>query len=429
MAATPGLRVQIVLALAGLMLLAFLPLFFAVASLTRASLLGEREQTARLATRAIGVHVTATPEPELARVLAQHAQTEGVVALVAFDDRGEVIASAGDVDEVRAMHAHGQAGEGVTLVRGAHARLLEVVAPLASPATSLGAPSPRARHASSLIARIRADDGTNREAPLVRLVALYMGIFAVALLTFAYFALTRLIVRPIESLVRATGRVAGGARVLAAPPAGARELGELGESVQTMTARLIADEDALRAKVDELTETTRRLTEARAQVVRSERMASVGRLAAGVAHEIGNPIAALLGMEDLLIDGGLDAATEKDFLARMKKETERINGVVRDLLDFSRPEEKSATAEVGSASVKETFDDVIALVKPQKTARSITIEIDADPPTLEVALASSRLTQVLLNLVLNAAFAVSKLHGEGKGGTIRLTARRRDTTV
>ena len=68
-------------------------------------------------------------------------------------------------------------------------------------------------------------------------------------------------------------------------------------------------------------------------------MASVGRLSAGLAHEIGNPLAAILGMEDLLLEGGISPEEQRDFLVRMKRETERINGVIRDLLDFARPEE------------------------------------------------------------------------------------------
>ena len=105
-----------------------------------------------------------------------------------------------------------------------------------------------------------------------------------------------------------------------------------------MAAKLIAEEATLILKVEELTDTTRRLTDTRAQLVRSERMASVGRLAAGLAHEIGNPIAALMGMEDLLLEGDLDAEAQRDFLQRMRRETERIHVVVRDLLDFARPE-------------------------------------------------------------------------------------------
>ncbi len=203
-----GLRLQIVLSLAGLMILAFVPLFFAVASLTQA-----------------------------------------------------------------AMHG---AGPAQSAVPGADAR-------------------PVLAHPSA--------DATDRTVPLVRLVALYMAVFGLALLVFAYFSLTRLIVRPVDELVAAADRVANGARTMLVPRTGARELVELSASVQSMAERLIAEEAALILKVDELTETTQRLTRTQAQLVRSERMASVGRLAAGVAHEIGNPISALIGMEELLLDG------------------------------------------------------------------------------------------------------------------------------
>ena len=104
-----------------------------------------------------------------------------------------------------------------------------------------------------------------------------------------------------------------------------------------MTTKLVADEEALRAKVAEVERYAADLARAQERLVRSERLASVGRLAAGLAHEIGNPIAALLGFEELLLMGGQDPAEQRDFLERMKKETERIHRILRDLLDFARP--------------------------------------------------------------------------------------------
>src|SRR5438128_1393117 len=83
---------------------------------------------------------------------------------------------------------------------------------------------------------------------------------------------------------------------------------------------------------------------AQRRLVRSERLASVGRLSAGLAHEIGNPIAAILGFQELLLEGGLEEAERRDFLERMKRETERIHRVVRDLLDFARPSMRDSAA-------------------------------------------------------------------------------------
>src|SRR5262245_5066429 len=87
-------------------------------------------------------------------------------------------------------------------------------------------------------------------APVVRLIALYTAV--VALLVFAYFAMTRLVVQPIDELSRAARRVAEGARRLEPPGRGARELTELGKSLALMTERLRADEEALRVKIAEI---------------------------------------------------------------------------------------------------------------------------------------------------------------------------------
>jgi two-component system, NtrC family, sensor kinase len=258
---------------------------------------------------------------------------------------------------------------------------------------------------------------------LVELVGLYMVVFGLALLVFAYFALTRLIVRPVDELVAAADRVASGARTLRMPRSGARELVELSTSVQAMAERLIAEEAALILKVDELTDTTGRLTRTQAQLVRSERMASVGRLSAGLAHEIGNPIAALMGMEDLLLDGDLPAEQQRDFLRRMRRETERIHTIVRDLLDFARPEgaARDPAEEAEPARVRAVFDDVVGLARPQKHFRGVAIETDAGSD-LAVAMPAARLTQVLLNVLLNAGAALASTGREGGMVTLRAFA-------
>ena len=112
-------------------------------------------------------------------------------------------------------------------------------------------------------------------------------------------------------------------------------------------------------------------------------------------------------MEDILLDGLQslvpDPSTQRDFLQRMRRETERIHAVVRDLLDFARPESEAAGPQrpAEPADVRAVIDDVVALVRPQSPFRAVRLETEvAGAP--RVALAGPRLTQVLLNLVLNA---------------------------
>jgi two-component system NtrC family sensor kinase len=401
-----------VLALAGLMLLAFVPLFFAVASLTRATILGTRDQSARTLGRAIAAHVadarSSGAQGSEGHALQWHAGWDAVDAICVFTSDGARVACAGSPIDADAMHAPAPGSvESASIVHGASGRAIEVLSPAGD---------------VFVVSRVHVGDDAEQGAPLVRLVALYMIVFALALLVFAYFALTRLIVRPVEQLVDAADRVASGARTLRVPRAGARELVELGLSVQSMAEKLISEEATLILKVEELTETTHRLTQAQAQLVRSERMASVGRLAAGVAHEIGNPIAAIIGMEELLLEGDLPVDTQRDFLQRMRRETERIHTVVRDLLDFARPEGR-ALPESGApapADVRAVATDVVALVRPQKHFRTVRVEVDIDGEP-RVALTAPRLTQVLLNLVLNAGAAIA-MASRGEG-TVTIRAR------
>jgi two-component system, NtrC family, sensor kinase len=405
-ARTPGLRLQIILALAALMVVSFVPLYVAVASLTRAALSGERERAARSVARSIAADVASYVDDRGAaqRALGGHVRRGEVDGLALFFGDGTVLAAPAST-ELSGLVAPGARGESLT--RTAGARAIDVALPAGG---------------AMLVVRVRYAEEGAQGMPLVRLVALYMMTFGVAIIVFAYFALTRLIVRPIESLAKAADAVANGGRTLEIPHGGAREVADLGASVRSMTAKLVAEEREMRTKVDELTEATRKLKDAQSQLVRSERMASVGRLAAGIAHEIGNPIAAILGFEELILAGDLPRETERDFLQRMKRETERINGVVRDLLDFARPEQGGVDSASPPADVGEVAESVAALARPQKTFRDVAIEIDVADDVPDVALSASRLTQVLLNLVLNAGAVVA----DGKDGA-RVTVRAKRT--
>ncbi len=411
-----GLRVQILLSLAGVMLLAFVPLFFAVAQVTRATASAYREEAARGLGRAVAAHVAevsgapGVPREEVERAMRGHVGPRGAIAVVEVDESGAVIAAVGEPGELANIPApRPPFGEAARQARTSAGRALDVIVPAGR---------------GAVVVRLRTDEDVDRTASLVRGVALYMIVFALALMVFGYFSLTRLIVRPIERLAAAADRVAGGARSLEAPPAGAREIGELGSSVRAMTERLLADEQALREKVDELERTTRRLRETREQLHGSERLASVGRLAAGVAHEIGNPIAAIMGMHDLIADDAVDDETREDFMRRMRSETERIHVVVRDLLDYARPESEPTSGHQ-VAEIAEVVASVLDLVRPQKSWRDVHVDVDV-PPGLRARISPQRLTQVLLNLVLNAAAA---MEGETASPKISIEAEQTDDAV
>lgn len=394
--------------LGGLLLLAFVPLYVAVATYTTIALQNIRSAHARSLGRAVAGHVAearATRSPaDLAALLSSEVGAEGVEAIGVYDQEGHPVARSGDISAVD--HLPGGIDprrEATHEIQGAHGPALAVVVPGES---------------GAVVAVLRIDDQAARAAPLLRLLSLYTGLVALVLLVLAYFALTRLIVRPLDGLTRAAERVAGGARRLTLPETPVPELTELGQSLKTMTEKLIHEEDALLRKIDEVEAATRDLKQAQDRLVRSERLASVGRLAAGLAHEIGNPISALMGMQDLLLAGGLEGPEIQDFLLRMRRETERIHRILRDLLQFARPGADAGLGDEAEAGdVAAAITDTAALVAPQKTLKNVDLHVDLEQDLPPVTMGRAQLVQVALNLVLNAADAVEA------GGHVKVIAR------
>jgi signal transduction histidine kinase len=399
--------------LAALLALAFAPLFFAIANLARASFTKAWEQHSRSLGRAIAAHVNearAHRDPEDLEALLEAQLGEDVGALGLYDADGRSLQRVGAEAAPflpDAVPPNREQVLRVTTSRG--------------PAITVVVPSER----GAVAALLHIDSAATRVGPLVQLIALYIGLLGLALLFVVYVMMTRIVVRPIERLSRAAGKVAEGGRELELEKGGARELVDLGVSLARMTGRLRAEEEQLREHVDEIAIANEDLQRAQDTLVRSERLASVGRLAAGLAHEIGNPISAILSFQELVLDGELDD-DQREFVMRMKRETERVNRILRDLLDFARPAAKGVVGhdEEGVASAKDAIEQVVALVGPQKSLTDVELDVSVDSGLPAVAMHASRVEQVLLNLVLNAADVVPK-----PGGRIRISAEAADGGV
>ena len=416
-----GIRPQLLVAIAAVILLAFVPLVLAVSSLTRAVFGADLEAHARAIARVIAITIT-DAEPRGAELDAALAGRlgEDVRGLCVYDGDGTAAARWGPEAAVLPERVDPRREQFIGPTSGAPS--LVVVVPTAAGAVGVA---------------LRVASATERTAPLLRLLALYAGLLALVLVALAYALLTRIVVAPLEKLRRAAGRVAAEARAPASEVRGARgapdfalggggrELVELSESLQHMTEKLRADEVELRGRIIEIESATEKLRGAQATLVRSERLASVGRLAAGLAHELGNPISAVLGFQELLLEGGLDPAEERDFLRRMHSETERVSRVLRDLLDFARPAAPGSEEDMDAqGSVREAVTHVIALLRPQKSLSGVELVASLADDLPVVAIRNERIEQVLLNLVLNAADAVPK-----PGGRVTLGAHRVDDGV
>jgi two-component system sensor histidine kinase HydH len=148
------------------------------------------------------------------------------------------------------------------------------------------------------------------------------------------------------------------------------------------------------------------------EVRRSEKLAAIGKLAASVAHEIRNPLSSIRGFARFLRHELSDRPREQEYAEVMVKEVDRINGVVNDLLTFSRP----VGAELAPTDPRELLDHTLRLVQVDAQARGVEIHTDIAANLTRVELDANQLTQALLNLLLNA------LQVSDSGATVELGA-------
>lgn len=180
------------------------------------------------------------------------------------------------------------------------------------------------------------------------------------------------------------------------------ELSQLSRAILSMTRRIDDDRQHISNQFTELQTSHRELKLTQDQLVRSERLAVVGQLAAGLAHEIGNPLAILSGYLEIFSTKKLDAEGQES-VGRMQKELQRIEQTVRHLLDLSRAE-RSANK---SGNVHEAFEHVRQLITPHEKFRTHRLIFSQIPAHLLVGLDTQGLIQLLLNLLLNAADALT----------------------
>ena len=147
---------------------------------------------------------------------------------------------------------------------------------------------------------------------------------------------------------------------------------------------------------------------------RSEKLASIGRLAAGIAHEINNPLTGVLTFTHLMRDSALENDEDREDLDLIIHETQRVADIVRGLLDFAR--ERPAARQ--PLDVNDVIRRIVRLVENQKEMRSIHIEQRYGDNLPEILGDANQLQQLLLNLFLNAAGAMPD------GGSLTITTGR-----
>ena len=213
--------------------------------------------------------------------------------------------------------------------------------------------------------------------------ALYISILVAAdvciLVAFVAYQVDKIVVKPLRHAVATAEAIAGGDLARRLDGGESEEMHNFANSVNRMTDHLL---------------------EGQAVLVRAEKLASVGRLAAGVAHEIGNPLGAITGYVHVMRK---DANSQKarDAVAGLERESARIDRIVRGLLDYARPKHRSST----SVDLSDVVRTVVELLSNQGILRRIDLRVS---PTEHAIVPGDRhdLEQVLVNLILNAVEAM-----------------------
>ncbi len=223
--------------------------------------------------------------------------------------------------------------------------------------------------------------------------------------------LSRGVVEPVETLTKVVARFAKGDKEktsVRAPDLGTDEIGSLAKTFNDMADQIESRDRRLRAFADELQqkveERTSELKEAQSQLIESQKMAAVGELGAGVAHEINNPLAAVLGSAQLaLLRADAKDSRVRPHLEDIEKEALRIRDIVENLLKLSADQAQQA---MGTIDVNSVVDGAIALVaRPIITARiAVKKELGTNLP--KVRGRAGDLQQAVLQLLTNAKDAM-----------------------
>lgn len=243
---------------------------------------------------------------------------------------------------------------------------------------------------------------------------LYGGI----LLLFGFWLLGKAVVRPVRQLTAATARIAGGDLEPVAVPEGPQEIVDLANSFNHMTTALQESRAKTDHSIASLSQVNEELRQTRDELVRSERLVSVGHLAAGMAHEIGNPLGAIIGYIELLCSD-IPPGREQEIAVRAGKEAQRIHVLVRDLLDYARPDPPDSEPVYPA----EVLVEAVEMLSHQGALTGIDLVNEMPDALPRVWIPRHKLLQVCINLLVNARDAIHHQAENGcekPGGAIRL---------
>ncbi|MHB8834863.1 MAG: sensor histidine kinase [Candidatus Methylomirabilia bacterium] len=394
-----------------------------------AQTISQNQQTAEVIRRSIRYAMLQNHREQVAQIIEAVSRTRGIEKIRIFDKEGEIITSTlpseigTRVDKAAeaCFHCHsadrplqqlpGDARHRIYRSNVGHRILgtIDVIRnePACSTATCHAHPeSVTVLGVLDVAYSLDAYDASE-SGDLMAVVGLTTAL-AIVIFTAVTLVVNRLVYQPLGDLEAGARLVSAGDRTHLIPVRRPDEIGHLAESFNLMTLALQRSEHdlaewahTLEQKVEEK---TAELLVAEAQTVQAEKLASVGLLAAGIAHEINNPLTGVLTFSHLVranLAEGSPAAEDMDIIIR---ETKRCAGIIRRLLDFAREKKPEITRGDLNTVIRETLQ----FVEHQAGFQNVAFVIELDPRLPAIWMDPNQLKQVVMNLVVNARDAMNE---------------------
>ena len=243
------------------------------------------------------------------------------------------------------------------------------------------------------------------------LLVMTLGLI-VAAGTIINFKLAKSIVTPIQDLERVTKKIARGDFSESIKVRGHDEIASLAESFNQMEEKL---DEAMTA----LDEIIKQLREKQSQLVEAEKLAGIGKLAAGIAHEINNPLTSVLTFSNLMLEQCPPDDPRHSRLKLMVKETDRARTIVRQLLNFGR----ESVIKPEKININQPVTEIAESLVAQEAFKGIELSMKLADNLPQVYADPAQLGQVVLNILLNAIHAITP------PGLIEVSTRLADKNV
>jgi two-component system NtrC family sensor kinase len=243
----------------------------------------------------------------------------------------------------------------------------------------------------------------------IKIIVMALG-FVIAVALLVSFLVNRIVYLPLRDLEAGATRLARGNLEDAIPIRSRDEFGQLASSFNSMTSALRKSHKELQdwgqTLEEKVEEATRELQLAQAETARGEKLASVGLLAAGIAHELNNPLTGVLTFSHLVRQQVPDGSREAEDLDLVIQETKRCAAIIRRLLDFAREK----TPEKKFCDVNNLLEETAHLIAQAAHVEDVEVVMDLDQGLPSIWIDEDLIKQVFMNILVNAQHAIE---GEG----------------